>query len=50
MKILLNVPYITLLGVIGDWKNHFTEDQNKQFNEDYEKHMADTSLSFYMEP
>ncbi|KAM5253514.1 sulfotransferase 1C4-like [Hipposideros larvatus] len=36
-------------GVIGDWKNQFTEAQNKRFNEDYEKHMADTSLSFCME-
>ncbi|XP_036302589.1 sulfotransferase 1C4-like [Pipistrellus kuhlii] len=35
-------------GVIGDWKNHFTEAQNKQFNEIYEKNMADTSLSFCM--
>uniref|UniRef100_A0A8C4LXR4 Sulfotransferase n=1 Tax=Equus asinus asinus TaxID=83772 RepID=A0A8C4LXR4_EQUAS len=36
-------------GVIGDWKNQFTETQNKRFNEDYEKNMADTSLSFCME-
>uniref|UniRef100_A0A671G4W8 Sulfotransferase n=1 Tax=Rhinolophus ferrumequinum TaxID=59479 RepID=A0A671G4W8_RHIFE len=36
-------------GVVGDWKNQFTEDQNKRFNEDYEKHMADTSLSFFEE-
>ncbi|XP_035129390.3 sulfotransferase 1C4 [Callithrix jacchus] len=37
-------------GVMGDWKNQFTEAQNKQFNEYYEKNMADTSLSFCMEP
>ncbi|XP_047638747.1 sulfotransferase 1C4-like [Phacochoerus africanus] len=37
-------------GVMGDWKNQFTEAQNKKFNEDYEKHMADTSLTFCMEP
>ncbi|XP_006085808.1 sulfotransferase 1C4-like [Myotis lucifugus] len=36
-------------GVTGDWKNHFTEAQNKQLNENYEKNMADTSLSFCME-
>ncbi|KAK1339575.1 hypothetical protein QTO34_018128 [Cnephaeus nilssonii] len=35
-------------GVIGDWKNQFTEAQNKQFNENYEKNMAGTSLSFCM--
>uniref|UniRef100_A0A8C3VUS1 Sulfotransferase n=1 Tax=Catagonus wagneri TaxID=51154 RepID=A0A8C3VUS1_9CETA len=37
-------------GIMGDWKNQFTEAQNKKFNEDYEKHMADTSLTFCMEP
>ncbi|XP_016057336.1 PREDICTED: sulfotransferase 1C4-like [Miniopterus natalensis] len=37
-------------GVMGDWKNQFTEAQNKQFNENYEKNMTDTSLSFSMEP
>ncbi|XP_006873106.1 PREDICTED: sulfotransferase 1C4 [Chrysochloris asiatica] len=37
-------------GIIGDWKNQFTVAQNKKFNEDYEKKMADTSLSFCMEP
>ncbi|XP_059544314.1 sulfotransferase 1C4-like isoform X1 [Myotis daubentonii] len=36
-------------GVTGDWKNQFTEAQNKQLNENYEKNMADTSLSFCME-
>ncbi|XP_066121005.1 sulfotransferase 1C4-like [Saccopteryx bilineata] len=36
-------------GMIGDWKNQFTEAQNKQCNESYEKNMADTSLSFCME-
>lgn len=40
---------LLFLGVIGDWKNQFTEAQNKQFNENYEKNMADTSLSFCME-
>lgn len=37
-----------LPGVIRDWKNQFTDAQTKKFNEDYEKHMADTSLSFHM--
>ncbi|XP_062943765.1 sulfotransferase 1C1-like [Cynocephalus volans] len=36
-------------GVTGDWKNQFTEAQNKQFNEHYEKNMAETSLSFCVE-
>ena len=37
-----------LPGVIRDWKNQFTDAQTKKFNEDYEIHMADTSLSFHM--
>lgn len=43
--------YSTLLflGVSGDWKNQFTEAQNKQCNECYEKNMAGTALSFCME-
>lgn len=37
-----------LPGVIRGWKNQFTDAQTKKFNEDYRKHMADTSLSFHM--
>lgn len=37
-----------LPGVIRDWKNQFADAQTKKFNEDYRKHMADTSLSFHM--
>uniref|UniRef100_A0A3Q0T3Y6 Sulfotransferase n=1 Tax=Amphilophus citrinellus TaxID=61819 RepID=A0A3Q0T3Y6_AMPCI len=31
---------------VGDWKNHFTVQQDEQFNEDYEKKMKNTDLLF----
>lgn len=31
-------------GVLGGWKSQFTEAQNKQCNEHFEKNMASTSL------
>ncbi|KFO83084.1 Sulfotransferase 1C1 [Buceros rhinoceros silvestris] len=36
-------------GAVGDWKNYFTVTQNKKFDEDYKKKMADTSLVFQTE-
>ncbi|XP_011670671.2 sulfotransferase family cytosolic 1B member 1 [Strongylocentrotus purpuratus] len=36
-------------GIIGDWKNCFTEEQNKRFDELYEKELAGTGLELTFE-
>uniref|UniRef100_A0A8C2RXJ9 Sulfotransferase n=1 Tax=Capra hircus TaxID=9925 RepID=A0A8C2RXJ9_CAPHI len=41
-------PFMRKGDVYLDWKNQFADAQTKKFNEDYRKHMADTSLSFHM--
>ncbi|XP_060950371.1 sulfotransferase 1C2 [Limanda limanda] len=33
-------------GEVGDWKNHFTPEQSKMFEEDYEKQMKDVNIPF----
>ncbi|KAF7204457.1 sulfotransferase 1C2 isoform X2 [Nothobranchius furzeri] len=33
-------------GEVGDWKNHFSPEQTKIFDEDYEKQMKDVNIPF----
>ncbi|CAN9509205.1 unnamed protein product [Ophioblennius macclurei] len=33
-------------GVVGDWKNHFSDEQSKMFDDDYEKQMKGTNMPF----
>ncbi|XP_062234610.1 sulfotransferase 1C2 [Platichthys flesus] len=33
-------------GEVGDWKNHFTPEQSKMFEEDYEKQMKGVNIPF----
>ena len=33
-------------GIVGDWRNHFTQKQSERFDSMYEKIMANTGLDF----
>ena len=33
-------------GQAGDWKNYFTEDQNRRIDEEYAKRMSGSGLDF----
>lgn len=37
------------LGIVGDWKNYFTEEQNAAFQEVYNKRMANNDLPITFE-
>lgn len=39
-------PVFSLLGEVGDWRNHFTPEQSKMFDEDYERQMKDVNIPF----
>ncbi|GBO37147.1 hypothetical protein AVEN_270915-1 [Araneus ventricosus] len=38
------------LSVIGDWKNYFTEEQNRAFNKLYNEKMQGSGLEFIFDP
>ncbi|XP_028290078.1 cytosolic sulfotransferase 3-like isoform X1 [Gouania willdenowi] len=44
-----NISPFMRKGKVGDWKNHFTEAQRKEFDEDYEKKIKDPTLHFRVE-
>lgn len=37
---------LSISGEVGDWRNHFTPEQLKMFDEDYEKQMGDVNMPF----
>lgn len=40
-------PFVlSISGEVGDWRNHFTSEQLKMFDEDYEKQMKDVKIPF----
>ena len=43
-----SVPFFRK-GIVGDWKNHFTEDQLSEFDDEYARIMAGTGLDFKFE-
>lgn len=36
----------SISGEVGDWRNHFTPEQLKMFDEDYERQMKDVNIPF----
>lgn len=39
-------PHFFLTGKVGDWKNHFTPQQQKMFEDDYKEQMKDVDIPF----
>lgn len=39
------LPYFDS-GKVGDWRNHFTPEQQKMFEEDYKQQMKDVDIPF----
>ena len=37
---------VSLPGEVGDWNNHFTQEQSRVFDEDYEKQMKGSNIPF----
>lgn len=37
---------LSISGEVGDWRNHFTPEQLKMFDGDYERQMKDVNIPF----
>lgn len=42
--------FTILIGIIGDWKNYFTEEQNIEFTKLYNEKMKDSNLELLFDP
>ena len=46
LEIQVGKPPFIRKGITGDWRNYFTKDQNKRFDEEYARRMRGTGLDF----
>lgn len=42
--------FTIFIGIIGDWKNYFTEEQNIEFTKLYNEKMKDSNLELLFDP
>lgn len=44
------IMFTIFIGIIGDWKNYFTEEQNIEFTKLYNEKMKDSNLELLFDP